>query len=477
MKKETKEITLRLASGKVITFNDEQAEAVNRINKWLRNYKGTNYFTLSGAAGTGKSTIVKKIINDYRGGVCVSATTHKAKKVIANMTGKDAKTLSSLVGLRPDVDLTEFNPNNPIFNPIAAPRINNYNFVIVDESSMLNSDICDLIFDLTEGRRTKILFIGDEHQLPPVKEKISKIFTDDRIELFKLNKVERQLDTNPLLLVCDTLRNNQINDDGGILSKTMLNSSGDGIEYTIDFEKFRSVLISKFSDPEFKKDSDFFKGLAWRNKTILKSNKLIRNILLGENAAVVEVGDILFGYRTVTDATQTEVIIQNSADYHVTHRSNIYENNHGLMGYKVTLREDLANGVYDFKKIFIVDTSDINNVNKYARTHDVLRDNAKRNKKEWGNYYEFRRENVILIDINKYDDGRNRSDWDIIKKDMDYGYFISIHKSQGSTYKYVAILERDLNLNWDIVERNKLKYVAFSRASNTCYVFSSKIDN
>lgn len=475
MKKETNEITLRLANGKVITFNDEQTEAVTKINKWLRNHKGGNYFTLSGAAGTGKSTIVKKILNDYRGGVCVSATTHKAKKVIANMTGQDAKTLSSLVGLRPDVDLTEFNPNNPIFNPIAAPRINQYNFVIVDESSMLNSDICDLIFELIDGHRTKVLFIGDEHQLPPVKEKMSKVFTDSRIELFKLNKVERQLDTNPLLLVCDTLRNNQDIDNGGILNKTNLNAFGDGIEYTIDFEYFRKMLIDKFSSPEFKKDSDYFKGLAWRNSTILKSNKLIRNILLGENSAVVEVNDILFGYRTITDAMQS-VIIQNSADYHVTHRSSLYENNHGIMGYKVSLKEDLANGEYSYKKIFIVDSSDINNLNKFARIHDSLRDSAKNDKKLWGNYYEFRRENILLVDITKYDDGRSRSDWDVIKKDMDYGYFISVHKSQGSTYKYVAILEKDLNLNWNIIERNKLKYVAFSRASNTCYVYSSKID-
>ena len=223
-------------------------------------------------------------------------------------------------------------------------------------------------------------------------------------------------------------------------------------------------------------------GFNWRpaadlNLAIVKSNKLIRSILLGKNASIIEVDDVLFGYRTITDGTQTQVIIQNSADYHVTYRSNLYKNNHGINGYKVSLREDLANGEYNHKKIFIVDSSDIDNLNKFAQIHDDLRDKAKINKKEWPKYYEFRRENIIIVDITKYADGRSRSEWDIIKKDMDYGYFISVHKSQGSTYKYVAILERDLNLNWDVVERNKLKYVAFSRASNTCYVFSSKIDN
>lgn len=59
---------------------------------------------------------------------------------------------------------------------------------------------------------------------------------------------------------------------------------------------------------------------------------------------------------------------------------------------------------------------------------------------------------------------------------MDYGYFITVHKSQGSTYNNVCILDNDLNDNWNVVERNKLRYVAMSRPTQMAYVLSNRID-
>jgi len=150
---------LRLTTGKIITFNSEQYDGLKRINHWLKN--GDKIFTLAGYAGTGKSTIVKKILDDYRFGVVVSAPTHKAKKVVMNTTGEDGKTLHALLGLRPDVDLDNFNPNDPKFNPIAIPRITDYNLVVIDEASMINKELYDLILEKTTGRRTKVLFMGD----------------------------------------------------------------------------------------------------------------------------------------------------------------------------------------------------------------------------------------------------------------------------------------------------------------------------
>ena len=41
-------------SGKIITFNDQQYEGINKIRKWLKE-KNKPFFTLSGYAGTGKT--------------------------------------------------------------------------------------------------------------------------------------------------------------------------------------------------------------------------------------------------------------------------------------------------------------------------------------------------------------------------------------------------------------------------------------
>lgn len=421
-----KENQLRLPTGKIITFNDEQIEGLNKIKHWLKN--GQTFFTLAGHAGTGKTTIIKKILEGYYGGVVVSAPTHKAKKVIVNTTGKEGQTLHGLLGLRPDIDLDNFNPNDPKFNPIALPRITDYNFVIIDEASMINQELYDLITKETTGSRTKVLFMGDPAQIPPVGEKESVVFKQSEIEIHQLTKIERQNDTNPLAFVYDALRNNLDKINGGFERKSQMNELGEGIIFTIDKKEFRKAILEKFKSDEFKKDTDFAKVIAWKNETIMASNKVIRNELLGSDTDIIEVGDILMGYRSISDSKQRYNIIENSADYRVVEKSELEENAYGIKGFNVKLREDTANHHFRFQNVFIVDVNDYNNLHLYGQMHDFFRDMGKSNKKMWTKYYDFRRANILMKTIDKYVNGQYRTASDIIVKDMDYGYAITCHK-------------------------------------------------
>ena len=54
--------------------------------------------------------------------------------------------------------------------------------------------------------------------------------------------------------------------------------------------------------------------------------------------------------------------------------------------------------------------------------------------------------------------------------DVNYSYAITAHKSQGSTYNTTFVLEDDINMNLDVVERNRIKYTAYTRASKKVYV-------
>ena len=51
-----------------------------------------------------------------------------------------------------------------------------------------------------------------------------------------------------------------------------------------------------------------------------------------------------------------------------------------------------------------------------------------------------------------------------------YNYAITAHKSQGSTYKNVLILEDDIDGNRKTLERNRIKYTAYSRVTDKLYV-------
>jgi hypothetical protein len=467
---------LRLPNGKIIIFNDEQYDGLKKIRLWLKD--GQSFFTLAGYAGTGKTTMIRKILDGYSGGVVVSAPTHKAKKVIMNTTGREGQTLHGLLGLRPDINLDEFNPNDPKFNPIAIPRITDYNFVIIDEASMINRELYNLILEKTKDARTKVLFMGDPAQIPPVGEKESVVFNQElnTNEFHQLTKIERQNDTNPLAFVYDALRNNLMTIDGGFERRTNMNGLGEGVVFTVDKRMFRKAVLEKYKSEDFKKDTDFCKLIAWKNETVRASNKVIRDELFGRKTDIVETGDVLMAYRSITDEKQRYNIIENSADYRVVEKSGLEENRYNIKGYRVKLREDLARGNFNFVDVFIIDADNHDNLHLYGQMHDFFRDIAKSNRNMWSKYYEFRRCNLLMKTIDKYINGQQRSSYDVIVKDLDYGYAITCHKSQGSTYSHVFVMENDINQNWVLKERNQIKYVALTRPSLTATVLTTKLD-
>lgn len=467
---------LQLPTGKIITFNSEQYEGINKIRKWLKE-KNKPFFTLSGYAGTGKTLCTKKILDEYRYGVVVSAPTHKAKGVIERLTECEAKTLHSLLGLRPDLEILDYDPNFPIFNAIVPPKINSYNLCVIDECSMINLNLFTLIKDTIIGHNTKVLFVGDIAQLPPVKEKVSAVFIQDDIEIHQLTKVERQDSDNPLLFLYDDLRNNLNSLDGGFLRKSSINKSGEGVIFTINKQEFRKAMLEKFSSKEFQKNSNYCKGIAWKNSTVIAANKIVRTALLGDKTDIVEKNDLLLGYRTISNEKQNYNIIENSADYHVVEKSNLEVNKYDIKGFQVKLREDLPRGKFKFDDVFIVDINDYDNLHHYAEMHDFFKDMAKNNKKLWRKYYEFRRNNLVMTDIDKFRNGMFRNTGEVIVKDIFYGFFITTHKAQGSTYDFCYIMSNDIEENRIIKERNQLRYTAMSRPSKLATVLCSRIDN
>ncbi len=464
---------LQLQSGKIITFNEQQYEGLNKIRTWLKGKQP--YMVLSGPAGTGKSTIIKKILEEYRGSVIVSAPTHRAKKVIAEITNKQAKTLHSLLGLRMDVNIEEFSPNNPVFAPIALPQITNYQFVVIDEASQVNSPLLGLIKEKNDKNRTKVLFMGDIFQICPVNEKRSEVFYDEEIEKVVLTKIERQVDGNPLLSLYDDIRNN-IEVPNGFLRKTNVNSKGEGIIFTTDKKEFRDAMFEKYHSEEFKTNINYVKTVAWKNDTVMASNKIIRTELFGKDTDIVELNDLLTGYRTITNSKMTYNIIENSGDYRIIEKSELEENTYGIKGYRLKVKEDLGKNKFKYDDIFIVNTNDRENKFLYAQLHDSFANMGKENKKMWYKYYDFRRNNMIMCDIDKYINGAYRNTKDVIKRDVDYGYSCTVHKIQGGTLNYVFVLETDINLNWVQKELNQIFYVAISRPTTLAYVLSNRVN-
>lgn len=167
MKKDSKKIlkfnTLikQIESENNIEYNEEQIEA---IKKSLEN----NISIITGGPGTGKTTIIKGVVRLYQllhdlsngeltSHICLLAPTGRAAKRMSESSSMPAMTIHRF--LKWDKETNTFGINE--FNKLS------FNIFIIDEVSMLDNHLLSSLFKGI-NINTKIIFVGDEYQLPSV---------------------------------------------------------------------------------------------------------------------------------------------------------------------------------------------------------------------------------------------------------------------------------------------------------------------
>lgn len=170
-------------------FSKKQKQVFDMIMDFFFNQKSAG-FVLSGVAGSGKTTIVKKIFNVLSDdlkliGRCV-APTGKAASLLPK-----GSTIHSLI-YEPvyddDDNLIGFN-KKPFLG---------YDFLIVDEAGMIDS----MLFEDLMSYRVPILFVGDKEQLPPIKKGFSIMDSYD----YHLDEIHRVAEGNPIIQLSRELR-------------------------------------------------------------------------------------------------------------------------------------------------------------------------------------------------------------------------------------------------------------------------------
>lgn len=78
-------------------WSPQQEKALSRVSKWLQNPDGKQLFRLFGYAGTGKTTLAKHLAQDVNGSVIFAAFTGKAASVLRRNGASNARTLHSLI--------------------------------------------------------------------------------------------------------------------------------------------------------------------------------------------------------------------------------------------------------------------------------------------------------------------------------------------------------------------------------------------
>ena len=353
--------------------------------------------------------------------IIVSAPTHKAKEVIGEITNLRAETIHSLLGLRPNIDLETFDPNNPTYQQLVEERISSADIHIIDECSMINKELFKMLIKKAILYKKRIIFIGDSRQLPPVNEKLSLTFMVKH--KYELTEIVRQKNGNPnqLLLIdarsdvekmsnlveelTKTEQDNTNNDDIG---------NRQGYIITNSQETFYNRLIELYSDSEAKTNMNFIKTLVYTNIAAKKVNKFIKD-KINPSKEILSVGDVLLGYKTVMHPVNDKIIVQNSKDYRI-YSLEIIEKKVQLKTYKFfRVNVDFINKTY-------IDILHPDSYNEFKDVLSRLFHNAKANR-AWRPFYKYREQFIILE--NFYNDDNST----LTTKDIDFGYAMTIHKS------------------------------------------------
>ena len=175
-----------------IELSEKQREAVLSIND-------SNVTIITGGPGTGKTTIIKTIIDlfeERKKKVVLTAPTGRAAKKMTEATGREASTLHRLLGIGKLDDEGIYSRHSDYKGePIDA------DLVVVDELSMVDMFIMDYLLNcIYQG--TKLILVGDVDQLASVGpgSVLKDLINSETINTVKLDKIFRQAAKSKIVL-------------------------------------------------------------------------------------------------------------------------------------------------------------------------------------------------------------------------------------------------------------------------------------
>ena len=129
-----------------IKLGEDQINSLNSIKNFIKSDKLC--YSLIGYAGTGKSTLIKEII-DYLEKEWINyilcAPTHKAKVVLERFTNREGVTLHKLLSLSPNIEILNLDFRELQFSMGNKPLFPYKGVIICDESSMVNDELFKML--------------------------------------------------------------------------------------------------------------------------------------------------------------------------------------------------------------------------------------------------------------------------------------------------------------------------------------------
>lgn len=433
--------------------NEQQTEALNAMNAFIKSDETT--MTLSGYAGTGKTSLMEIIAAKAKKegkDIVFSASTNKAAAILRDRVKKQgftAQTLNKVFGIQVTPDESKPYDADNLVTVLRKAGIKPGTVVVIDEASMINEKNYNLLNNIAKENHLKIIYVGDKGQLAPVGDsQISKVFRNNNGRVINLTKVERTGD-NAILKEATDVRNGQ-----SLSMESSFNSRGQGVAYVKKSNKGQLRQIVEKFVPFLRQDPDYFRILAYTNAAVTRYNEAVRNTL-GYTDNTPKVGEPIVGYnnwgRHYDKKTKTTTYdFVNSESYKVikVKQPVILRKMVGngttvqLQALPITLVDAMGNE----QTINFIDVKDnpqnrqaaIELAKEKARLFNAARQVRGKAKAELvADAYNL--ENFLFVNDDIKDGGKT-----LQKKYFDFGYAMTVHKSQGSTFKHVLIDDADI---------------------------------
>lgn len=419
---------------------------------------GHKRIVIIGSAGVGKTVLVASLARYFsecywNGFIYVTAPTNKALAVLKTKVevheGDNIilKTIHSALSLKkyddPKTGKRTFIKGKKS-GRVQADDFDFSRICIIDESSMLNSQIegnCEKgdkkVSGHLESYEGIVIYVGDNKQLNPVGEPFSPVF-GKKYPTVELTEIIRQGEGNPIINLSRDL-------DMIYFKKSKIFPVSNG---TKTISKLNGYLYSDnmqtiVDNLAMVNGTDELKYLAYTNKEVDKMNGIVRERRYGTPAKLELEETIIFNSPFDEFYTNQEVKVE---------KLDVIEWNVSLPTFYTTY-DTSGNPINDkFDKVrlkcYIVNDS-------FKVVHEdsdkAFKEAAKEIKNkclkigwDWRGYYWF---------VEQF-------------ADIKYNHAITIHKSQGSTYKESILNIQDIGFCRDSAERERLLYTAVTRASN-----------
>jgi hypothetical protein len=471
-------------------LNEDQLKAFDDILEFILDPDDNVFdaFILKGYAGTGKTFLVKRIIEfittSYpKRQIAITAPTNKAVRVLQadapfnTDAGKGPifedtfngekrlkySTVHKLLGLKEQITHTGEQKFSPEYK--GKSELSKFKYLIVDEVSMLDDALCREL--LKHKDTVKIIFMGDPAQIPPVNRADCIPFRDSGEYNFKkaeLQKIMRQTGDHPVIDASFIIRNNltKIHPIPALETNLVKDKGIVYINAKTERKSVRPLLKEYFDTDEFREDADYAKVIAWTNRTVNYVNSIIREILYGKGADPYVIGEKLIARSPIFEradeekrwGSQWEIIMNTSEEMEITditiHREKFSETSYELFcdiyQCEVSVYDPIAKR-YAIEYITLIHENSMEEYREIIKKSKEFAIKAK-DKSAWVAHY-----NILK--------------W---SADVSYNYAITAHKAQGSTYDNVILMEEDLELNRNTLERNRIKYTAYSRPKNKLFI-------